>query len=427
MSARPLRRVGIVSTRISGTDGVSLEVAKWTTVLERLGCECFFVCGRSDRPPDHTFLIEQADFAHPEIRSINREAFGRRTRTRELSERIRRSANQIKDQVYESLEQFDLDLLVAENALTIPINIPLGAALVEVLLETGLPCIAHHHDFYWERDRYLVSAVDDYLLAAFPPALAGIDHVVINSRAGEEFSRRTGLPYRVIPNVMDFSRPPDPPDDYMQDFREALGLGSDDVLILQPTRVVQRKGIEQTIELVRRLNDPRCKIVVTHDGLDEGTGYVQRIDDYAALLGVELIHADKLIAPSRGTAADGSKLYSIWDAYPQADLVAYPSTYEGFGNAFLEAVYFRRPIFCNRYAIYQTDIEPFGFRAVEMNRFLNDQVVADVRRVLDDVPYRESMVQTNYEIGRQFFSFERLERELQALLETPRPPASSER
>jgi hypothetical protein len=27
------RRAGIVATRLSGTDGVSLETAKWTTVL----------------------------------------------------------------------------------------------------------------------------------------------------------------------------------------------------------------------------------------------------------------------------------------------------------------------------------------------------------------------------------------------------------
>lgn len=421
MTPPPLRRVGIVSTRISGTDGVSLEIAKWTEVLERLGCECFYICGVSDRPGDHTFLIDLADFADPEIRAVNREAFGRQTRTREFSERIRRLATRIKNQIYESLKRFELDLLLVENALTIPINIPLGAALVEVLLETGLPCVAHHHDFYWERERYLVSSVDDYLLAVFPPALAEIDHVVISSRAGEEFSRRTGLSCHVIPNVMDFARPPQHPDEYSKDFREAIGLSADDLLILQPTRVVQRKGIEHTIELIRRLEDPRCKVVVSHDGHDEGTGYLDRINAYAKLLGVELIYANEQVASRRGTAADGSKIYSIWDVYPHADLVTYPSTYEGFGNAFLEAVYFRKPIFCNRYAIYRTDIEPCGFEAIAMDNFLDDEVVDHVQRVLADEAYRSSMVEQNYEIGRRFFSFERLERELRVLLERPRP------
>jgi glycosyltransferase involved in cell wall biosynthesis len=420
MSSDTQLRVGIISTRISGTDGVSLEIGKWTTILERLGCECFYICGKSDRPPDRTFLIELADFAHPEIQAVDKEAFGRRTRTREFSERVRALATPIKDQLYESLAKFKLDLLVVQNALAIPINIPLGAAIVEVLLETGLPCIAHHHDFYWERQRYLVSAVDDYLRAAFPPPLAGIDHVVINSMAGEEFSRRTGLAFHVIPNVMDFARPPAAPDEYAADFRQSIGLSEDDILILQPTRVVERKGIEHTIELVRRLDDPRCKIVVSHNGRDEGTGYVRRIEEYANLLNVELIHADSIVSSQRGTTEDGRKIYSIWDVYPHADLVAYPSTYEGFGNAFLEAVYFNKPIFCNRYAIYQTDIEPYGFYAVEMDGFLTDAVVAEVRRALNDASYCDSKVRRNYEIGCQYFSYERLERELRSLLEKPR-------
>jgi hypothetical protein len=80
---------------------------------------------------------------------------------------------------------------------------------------------------------------------------------------------------------------------------------------------------------------------------------------------------------------DGQKVYSAWDAYQQADLITYPSTYEGFGNAFLEAVYYQRPLLCNRYAIYRTDIEPCGFRVCLMEGFLTDDVVDEVRYVLD--------------------------------------------
>jgi len=39
-----------VATRLAGTDGVSLETAKWTTVLGRLGVACFFFAGEFDRP-----------------------------------------------------------------------------------------------------------------------------------------------------------------------------------------------------------------------------------------------------------------------------------------------------------------------------------------------------------------------------------------
>jgi glycosyltransferase involved in cell wall biosynthesis len=413
---REIRNVGFVSTRISGTDGVSLEIDKWATILERLGYDCFYVCGKSDRPADRTYLIEEADFRHPAIREINSLVLGRQHRSRELSHTIHRLTRHIKDQLYEAIDHFHLDLLVAQNALTIPLNVPLGAALVEVIIESGIPCIAHHHDFVWERERYLINAVDDYLQAAFPPRLSEIEHVVINSLAGEEFSRRTGLPHRIIPNVMDFANPPSPPDDYAADFRENIGVAPDDLLILQPTRIVARKGIEHSIELVRRLTDLPCKLVVTHGGMDEGDGYLERIRDFARLMGVEMILADRWISDKRGVATDGRKQYAIWDVYPHADLVAYPSTYEGFGNAFLEAAYYKKPIFCNRYTIFRTDIEPCGFRAVVMDGFLTADVVQQIRRVLDDTGYRNEMVDHNYQAASRFFSYQRVETELTSIL-----------
>ena len=416
-----IRNVGFVSTRVCGTDGVSLEIGKWTSILEHLEYDCFFVCGSSDRPAERSFVIEEADYFHPTIQAINQQVFGTKFRSRQLSQQIRRVANRIKDKIYQAIEQFSLDLLIAENSLTIPLNIPLGAALLEILIETGLPCIAHHHDFFWERARFLVNSADDYLDAIFPPQVANIDHVVINSLAGEEFGRRTGLSYRVIPNVMDFAHPPSEPDDYAADFRQTIGVGENDFLILQPSRIVTRKGIEHSIELVRRLDDPRCKLVITHDGNDEGPEYPIRIRQYAKMLGVEIIFAEQFVSYRRGTGADGSKQYSIWDVYPHADLVTYPSNYEGFGNAFLEAVYYRRPIFCNRYAIFRTDIEPCGFQTITMDGYLTDEAVAGVRRVLTDPGYREEMVEKNYRAARKYYSYERVEHELRAILDRPQP------
>lgn len=420
MDGSDIHRIGFVATRVSGTDGVSLEIGKWAEILERLGCDCFYICGECDRSPDRSFIIEPADFLHPDIQAINAQCFGTTYRSRELSTRIRELASAIKEKLYEAIEHFEIGLIVAQNSLTIPLNIPLGAALVEVLVETGLPCIAHHHDFYWERERFLVNSVDEYLGAAFPPPLAQIDHVVINSLAGEEFSRRTGRPYRVAPNVMDFAHRPPPPDAYCEDLRSTIGVGENDLLILQPTRVVARKGIEHTIELVRRLDDPRCKLVITHGINDEGDAYFHRICEFARLMGVEIIFAQPWIGHSRGTSADGKKQYSIWDVYPEADLVAYPSTYEGFGNAFLEAIYYGKPVFCNRYTIFRTDIEPCGFRAVVMDGFLTEPVLEQVRRVLHDAEYRQEIAEHNYEVGRRFFSFERVEEELRSLLTKPR-------
>ena len=423
--SRPIRRIGFVAKRLAGTDGVSLETAKWTEILEQMGYECHFITGESDRAPERTFLIPEADFNHPTIAEIQRKCFGRRSRIRQMSRLIRTTAHSIKEQLYAAFEAFQPDLIIAENCLTIPMNISLGAALEETLLETETPCVAHHHDFVWERDRFLINAVPDYLAALFPPRLEQWYHVVINSLAGHEFSRRTGLPYHIVPNVMDFDNPPPPLDDYTRDFRKTIGLDEDDILILQPTRVVRRKGIEHSIELVHRLDDPRCKLVITHEHGDEGPQYYERIKRYAELLNVSVIFADPWIRHERGTTADGRKCYTIWDAYPFADLVTYPSTYEGFGNAFLEAVYYKKPIFCNRYTCYRTDIEPLGFRAVAIDGFVTDETVDAVRCVLADKALRDEIVEHNYKIARHHFSYRRVERELHPVLAIPHCSATS--
>lgn len=413
------KRIGFISTRIAGTDGVSLEIGKWAEVLSRMGHRCFYIAGASDRPADVSRIIPEAHFRHPAVDAINRHVFGRQLRSLDVSRQIHETTWQIKKQLHAAINDFELDVVIAENCLTIPMNIPLGQALVEALMEIDIGCIAHHHDFYWERERFTVNAVDDYLALAFPPSLEQVQHVAINTQAARDFSRRVGLSCRVVPNVMDFDNPPPPPDAYSADFRTALGLGEDDLLILQPTRVIQRKGIEHSIELLHQLGDSRCKLVITHASGDEGDVYANRVRRYAELMGVDVIFGETLIGHERGRGPGDEKLYTAWDAYQRADLVTYPSTYEGFGNAFLEAVYFRQPLLCNRYAIYRTDIEPCGFRVCLMDGFLTDDVVEDVRRVLGDSEYRRQMVDRNYEVAQQFFSYARLEAELRAMLAKP--------
>jgi glycosyltransferase involved in cell wall biosynthesis len=418
--ARPAaQRVAFISTRIAGTDGVSLEIAKWAHVIEKMGVECYYFTGESDRPQDHTALIEEAHFNHPEVLDISREAFESERRSTQLTDDIMRLAGVIRDKLNKAIKEFEIDAVIAQNALTIPMNLPLGVAIVQAVQEGGLPCVAHHHDFYWERPRFLVSAVDDIIRYAFPPALPQIQHVVINSLAGEEFSRRTGLSCRIIPNVMDFSNPPVEPDDYARSFRSEIGMRDGELLILQPTRVVARKGIEHSTELVRRLGPGRAKLVITHASGDEGDAYAKRIREYAEMLGVEVLYVDDRIAARRGSTSDGRRLFTLNDAFSQADLVAYPSEYEGFGNAFLEAVYHKRTVLCNRYSIYRTDIEPCGFRTVEFADFLTSETVDEIERVLGDKSVQQAMVEHNYEVAREFFSYEVLEDELNLMIRRP--------
>jgi glycosyltransferase involved in cell wall biosynthesis len=239
--------------------------------------------------------------------------------------------------------------------------------------------------------------------------------VVINSSADNQLSLRTGISATIIPNVMDFEHPPPPVDDYAKDVRQALGLDPDEYLILQPTRVVKRKGIENAIELVSRL-DVKARLVISHASGDEGHDYEQRIVDYSRRMKVDTLFVSDIINDRRGTTADGKKIYTLYDIYHHADFITYPSTIEGFGNAFLEAVYFRKPILVNRYSIYTFDIKPKGFKAVEIDGYVTDEAVDQTRKLLEDEPLRRNFVETNYELAKRYFSYEVLHDKLMNLM-----------
>jgi hypothetical protein len=90
---------------------------------------------------------------------------------------------------------------------------------------------------------------------------------------------------------------------------------------------------------------------------------------------------------------------------------------EGFGNAFLEAVYFRRPIVVNRYAIYEIDIARRGFRAVELDGYVSSTAVDQARALLDEPALAASWAETNVREGLRWFSFTVLEHRIRALLD----------
>ena len=410
--------IGFVGTRFAGTDGVSLETQKWANVFEQEGFHCFYFAGELDRDPAQAFLVPKAHFMEPEIRTIFNTAFGSSAngvRDRKLTTKIYEIKELLKDQLYDFIAKFNIDLMIPENALTIPLNIPLGLAITEVIAETGMPTIAHHHDFFWERQQFKTNSVWDYLNMAFPPHLPTIRHVVINSSADNQLSLRTGVSATTIPNVMDFKHPPPPPDAYAGDVREALGIDPDERLILQPTRVVGRKGIEHAIELVSRLK-MKALLVISHASGDEGHDYEQRLIDYSHRLQVNTRFVSQIINHRRGTTSDGRKIYTLQDIYHHADFVTYPSTREGFGNAFLEAIYFRKPILVNHYSIYSFDIKPKGFSAVEINGYVTDEAVEKTRALLEDPRLREDMVENNYALGKKFFSYEVLHEKLMNLM-----------
>jgi glycosyltransferase involved in cell wall biosynthesis len=413
---RPLR-IGFVATRFAGTDGVSLESEKWADELRAMGHDVFYFAGMLERPPDKSMEVAEAYFGDPDVREIARAVFRESApgRPEVISRRIEEMAAHLKTRLHDFVREFDLDMLLSENALAIPMHLPLGLAITQVAAETGMPVLAHHHDLPWERRRFLRNSAADILRAAFPPALPNVRHVCINSLQREQIAYRVGRTARIIPNVMDFENPPPGADGYPARLRQELGVADDELLVLLPVRVVPRKGIEHGIEIVARLDRP-AKLVLSHEVGDEGMGYGDRVLDYAQLLGVEIIWAAHRMAEEHELDDQGRQLYTLGDFYDAANLMTYTSIIEGFGNAFLEGVYHRTPIVVNRYPIYELDIRPKGFRCIEIDGFITEELVEQTKGLLNDPARARAWADENYQLGLRYYSHQALRDGLRAEL-----------
>ncbi len=420
--------IGFISTRFAGTDGVSLETTKWRTILERLGHTTYFCAGELDEDHLPGMRVPEMHFQHPEVRALHDQAFSHAPLHADFHDRLETLADAILAALYRFVETFRIDLLVTENALTIPMNLPLGVALQRLIAKTHIPTWAHHHDFYWERERFRDNHVSDILDAAFPPALPEVRHIVINHPAQRALRTRRGLESTVIPNIFDFNHAAMGITDANRDLRNHLGLSNDNLLILQPTRVVPRKGIEHAIALVRELRRRKHHLsgkepvlVISHYAGDEGMDYLQHLQTLARRWDVPFYYTPNYFHLHPHRDRNGNKTYSLWDAYVHADFVTYPSLYEGFGNALLEAIYFRLPTLVNRYSVYVEDIAPLGFDLVEINNEITSKTVDAAIEAICDPVRRRRMVEHNYQLAREHFSYEAVLPVFERLLSTPAP------
>ena len=386
--------IGMVGTRFAGLDGVTLESAKVADVLREAGHEVVWFAG--ELGPDFTpgVVDPAAHFLSPENRALNQACFGSETRTEGTSAILLERTAALKDSLAEFVEKHSVDAIMPQNALAIPLQLPLGMAITEFVGEHGIPAVAHGHDFAWERDRFAVNAIGDVLATAFPPPGPEFDHLVINSLQRDELISRTARSPVVLPNVMDFET--GPPESNGARFRREAGLGDSDVVLLQPTRIIPRKNIEASIELAARLSDERVRLVITHPEQDEGGTYWPMLQQQAADAGVDL--------RLRPVGAPGGA--TLGDAYAAADLVLYPTVIEGFGNALVEAMFYRRPVLVNRYPVYARDIGPTGVRAIEIDDgFVTSATVEQAAAWLADAAEWGDSVEENYQVGLDHFSY----------------------
>jgi len=445
--------IALCHYRVGETDGVSLEMEKWKKVLENMGHKVYFIAG--SKGTSDGYIIPEMNYRFKEDLKIERNAYLKLEDYKnesELIKAIKKQALKIEEALKRILIENKIDLIIPNNILSLGRSIPTTIAFVNVIRELGIRCIGHHHDFYWERDNFshptcsfVCKALEEY----FPPKDDLISHVVINSNARRELKLRKNINSIVIPNVFDFDGKLWEIDNYNKDFREKLGIKDNDILMLQATRVTNRKTIELAIDVVGEMRkeenrkilektklyngenfNKNSKIVLVLAGMIEtADDYVKKLKDRAEECNVELLFVNNLIENSR-CIKNNNKIYSLWDAYVFADIITYPSIQEGWGNQFLEGLFAKKPMLIFEYDVYKEDIKGKGFKVISLGSKykLNEYGLAKVDKraikdaakecikLLIDKNYREKMIEENFQLGRKYLSYKSLEEKLKMII-----------
>lgn len=287
-------RAAIVSFRLGGPDGVSVEARKWQWALERLGFAVHTVAGAGT-----------ADVLLPGLA-------------------VDATEPPNESDVASALD--GIDLVVVENLCSLPLN-PAAATVVAAVLR-GRRAVLHHHDLPWQRERFVRMPP--------PPDDPAWVHVTINELSRRELAAH-GIDAVTVRNAFD----PDPLLGDRSAARKAVDLADDEVVLVQPTRAIARKGVPAGLALAEALGAAYWLVGPTEEDYD---------DELAALL-----HR----TPVR--VVRGLPSGDVADAYAVADLVVFPSTWEGFGNPVVESALHRRPLAIGRYPVAD-ELAAFGFR-----------------------------------------------------------------
>lgn len=435
------KKILFIHYRVGKTDGVSLEMAAWKEIFEKQGAQVKLMSGPENEGAD--FVVSDLESQlNPQIFTIDEDAFGGLKTFQsdeQLEENIWQKVESIKSDLNDHLSAFRPDFIIVSNIFSVGENLPAVIALGDVLCDLRIPTVIVCHDFYWEEARYdwptnafIERILEDYFLIDDPL----FSYLVINHIAQEALFQRRGIRAEVLNDTFDFNLPSLNQSPQMRQLLEENKVDLEDILFLQATRIVRRKNIEVAIDFVRAFNQnldklhgktlyngqvfdaSKNKATLLLSGYAEyrDMPYFRKLLRYAIRLGVDMI----ILRSLTNDSDQHEGVHALWDAYPFADIITYPSQYEGFGNQLLEAFFVKKPVILFEYPVFKTDIKTKDVQVVSLGdtketksygfAFVGkEQIQAAVAEVIDVLLSREKyqlMVDHNFNVGKEHFSYD---------------------
>ena len=437
------RSVGTDEFDSAGTDGVSLEMAKRAAILETMGHEVA-ICSSYNWAD---FPIPTLEFDSEEVSKMMRNLFGSRIMDfrseAEFKESFSASVIELKQLLSKSMETFRPDMLFVHNVLSLPVHPAATVALTELIADTGLPCVAIHHDILNEGAYKFTPTckfAESILQGYFPPTLPNLAHWVINSR-NKNILKERGIYAGIIHDTMDFGQRFTPAEQcrIRTDLRHKYGVKSNDIVLFVGARIVPNKQTELAGHLAATLQNmskdmvgkklyhgevfsEESRVVLILAGRPEHAfaDYQKRLFELFDALNIVWIYVGGDVRPSR---LEERGLYALYpDMYTLADFVLYPTGWEGFGNQLLETIAAGLPLLVFEYPVFKEDIAPKGIEVVSLGDAVLecrdsrglvlvspevlDRAACEVMAILTAPDRFQSITDRNFATGKRYFNFD---------------------
>lgn len=319
------------------TGGVESVMATHARLLRASGHDVRVVAGRGDAE-----LVAEVDSRHPEVELVARRLADGDPALREFAS--------LRERLRERLVVLlaDRDLVIAHNVLTMPFNLPLAAALVDL----RMPVLGWTHDLAWINPIYERYRRPGWPWSILRESQPGVRYVAITRTRRDEISRLMGLEPRavpVVPNGID-ARKFWGISGSTLDLARRAGIEDGDPLLLVPVRITRRKHLELVLQAaaVLRARHPRLRVAITgppgpHS--TDGAVYAEELRSLRATLDLEKVVSFLFELGSRNGEHPVTD-FMLAELYRMADVILLPSESEGFGLPVLEAALSRAPLVC---------------------------------------------------------------------------------
>jgi glycosyltransferase involved in cell wall biosynthesis len=429
-------KIGILHSLIGKNDGVSIVIDQSIkTMVKKMDIplgNLHFLAGHSPprmntvlddvfwhRNDDNRYILEHYDQTPPEG----------------LEDLIKSAASYAKELIADFIKDNKLDIFIVHNSCH-PSNFIFAVAVgmyFEEQRDAGLKTpkyLLWWHDSHFERKRFenANAVIKSYLRYIPGPNVDGIVFInTVQPNIGKTYLEELCLESVdqylkentcVIPNTCDISWEwanrveegddlTPPLDQYNRTFYKDIGLlekiekkgfkEEELVILLQHTRIVERKRIDLAIDFAfelekkfRQNEDKRCVVLLVsgHSGDEHDTCRSDLEEHFAnrcrgnvhMTQNTLLLFGESHILPNREVIVN-KKYYAFSDipaiVAHSGGMGTYFSEVEGFGNNLLEMMAYGLPVVLNRYPIYESDLAPLDFDVAEVQDCSLDQTAVD--------------------------------------------------